>query len=1328
MIDKLVKITFPLLFVPLVLLSPCYAQNNGSITLSQQMIHVSILNRQKESTYRIFLFTSNSEHISAKREGKVFRSGDEIRLKNKGTVVIEDIPVGVNYRILQSEPHYAFEDRERIYEGIITNENENIKITFTDTETDGSIYVFPEVYTRIGNTNEMFKETAYTIEALDALPEGIELPSQPIRFRGSGPCIFPAIKFTNEVSNLRLQITPVDLKDGYIYEKERTLMTVSIGGSETFEPKISYEKNNVITDKPPEYQVLKPDPVSLYPRARKSIKGKYPHQKPFRMILEADPNYLKGMLLPDVRTLDILPESEGVFSPIHFTQTGKFQFRIREESGKIPGIGYDPSVFTETVTVGIKDNDLEITEINMKQDGLEVFNEQARFVNTYHSGDLKIRKQVMGKVSDESFEFRIRFYNESEEETSRYPCSGGSHETIGSGDTFFLKDGEELLIRSLPKDLKYCIQETGLPKGYTNKIENGYGRIKENETLTVTCLNTYKPEKTSFIPTLRKEINGDQPATEETFEFEITTSESQDTLPENTKVYINGIGQASFEPIVFEAPGTYQYRINEHKREIPGYQFDETVWSLNIEVQDIDAELSVTKAQYLSQQRSEIEAAVFTNTFTLNPTFLSLPVVKAFSGTEPVYQRDYQFYLEGDPGNPDGSEIGEQLLKYSLDQPEAQSFSPVTFRKPGSFTYTVREISQNETGMTYDQSVFTVKVEVIQEGANLRADYQILKEEEIQEELRFVNNYRVSDLAFTKKISGYSIPGQEYTFKITLNHPEREEYSYPVEYQKGEEKKSLNSGETFKLRDSENIIFKDLPQGLEYSIQELEIPLSYQPEEEIKTGKIGTVNNIVFLNTYQVEPVSVEPSVTKQIHGDYTRVSKPFRFVLEPTEIRPFDPVENEQELIITGAGTGNFSQITYTVPGVYVYSLKEINSGYKGYSYDERVYQYSVEISDTGGRLEAKESISLSGESKESIVFNNRYRPLPAEYAPTVSKEIIGSPYNNCDFVFKLSQIQRNRGAVLPENTELLISGTGTGNFEAIIFNHAGVYLFEIHEISGSVPGYEYDASVFRLEVTVTDVDGQLQVTRADYRKNDEMKEELTRSVYKEPVAFSVPQKNEVKTLKLKGTAPENWSEPVSYPVYPVHYIPRFRNVFHSGDLEIKKSVMGEGTDRSFKFKVSLTDGSNILNQSFSSKGSSGPVFKNPGYIEIHDQETVRILSIPAGTHYRVEEDLPPEYTNETINGRGVIQDKTVSRCEVINTPVEINLDSIQKKKYDLPKTGRKINLLISALGIAVSAALFFLTLHQFKYLSLGDFKEKIMILPDGFLKWIRRKNGNDT
>ncbi len=153
----------------------------------------------------------------------------------------------------------------------------------------------------------------------------------------------------------------------------------------------------------------------------------------------------------------------------------------------------------------------------------------------------------------------------------------------------------------------------------------------------------------------------------------------------------------------------------------------------------------------------------------------------------------------------------------------------------------------------------------------------------------------------------------------------------------------------------------------------------------VKQGGTDKQERAIFVNDYACSSVIVDPPVKKVISGDRPSEDSVFTFYLKADHITypmPAGSVNGVKGVNVTGAGTGDFGDITYTKAGVYTYTVYEKDGHVNGYAYDTTVYSMKVTVSEENGSLNAVREIhDQNGALASELAFTNRYS---AGAAPT--------------------------------------------------------------------------------------------------------------------------------------------------------------------------------------------------------------------------------------------------------------------------------------------------------------------------------------------------------
>jgi pilin isopeptide linkage protein len=155
-------------------------------------------------------------------------------------------------------------------------------------------------------------------------------------------------------------------------------------------------------------------------------------------------------------------------------------------------------------------------------------------------------------------------------------------------------------------------------------------------------------------------------------------------------------------------------------------------------------------------------------------------------------------------------------------------------------------------------------------------------------------------------------------------------------------------------------------------------------------------------------PVKSDPPVSKQITGETPEQASEFVFRLTADPASSSLPAgmltmpmpqgrEPLQEVTasITGEGSSEFGDITFTQPGTYVYRVTEENTGVKGYTYDESVYtvKYIVTADEAGRKLTCSRTITKDGSPADDVIFTNAYNDLDYDAEDPDTPEVPDDP-----------------------------------------------------------------------------------------------------------------------------------------------------------------------------------------------------------------------------------------------------------------------------------------------------------------------------------------------
>ncbi|MEE8810173.1 Spy0128 family protein, partial [Lactimicrobium sp.] len=222
--------------------------------------------------------------------------------------------------------------------------------------------------------------------------------------------------------------------------------------------------------------------------------------------------------------------------------------------------------------------------------------------------------------------------------------------------------------------------------------------------------------------------------------------------------------------------------------------------------------------------------------------------------------------------------------------------------------------------------------------------------------------------------------------------------------------------------------------------------------------KVGTGNNNVsFVNTYSLKKTDVVLTASKNLTG---RDLKAGEFNFEAYE---------GDELVATGTNDadGNivFSTIHDVTYGSHIYTLKEVNQGLGGMTYDDNAYEVSVKVKEQDGVLEAVLPETMP-------VFTNTYNAQDGSAVIEAVKNLTGREAVNGEFSFELLQ-DGNVVATAVNEDGRVVFGPISWTMDEV-----GTYTYTIRETAGNDGNIVYDSHEEKVTVNVSDNgDGTLQI-----------------------------------------------------------------------------------------------------------------------------------------------------------------------------------------------------------------------------------------------------------
>lgn len=574
----------------------------------------------------------------------------------------------------------------------------------------------------------------------------------------------------------------------------------------------------------------------------------------------------------------------------------------------------------------------------------------------------------------------------------------------------------------------------------------------------------------------------------------------------------------------FAKEGVYRYQVRERKGDNPGVAYDDRTWILTVTVAD---DLTTFKRHITANTTCDgvqSDAVQFTNTYQAKPVSVQFRARKTLADPDHTGVRlqagQYEFTCVEDKT---GGQVGTAKTN---DQRGDVLFDAISYTRPGTYDYTIRETPGDRGGVTYDAAKHHVRVTVTDDGeGQLLADVKYDGGTAIPE---FTNTYRAQPATdnptAVKRMSAsegnkYPLKGEDFAFTL---------------HQQSAPANVSNPDQTKRNDRNGDIRFDRLSFPLvgtyvfTMSEQDTTVPgvtkdgtvatITYVVEDVGHTGRLSVTSKTVtpstgdsdgtvtFTNRYNPKNVGYAIGGAKRIVNTDTATGRipqdgEFTFQLNAASAHDSDdnPIDagdipmpdgsRDGKLTVANKGTGfTFGRMTYTKPGAYTYHVKELAGTDKTIGYSTQEYDVTVTVTDRDGMLSA-----TADSQTNDIRFDNTYTPTPVDVTVKADKRLTGRDLNDGEFAAELKDsdgnlLQTKRFARVPRDAQSdkatdVREGEGTLEFDKLTFDRAGVYTYTVTEQDGDLGGVTYDRTVHTVTVTVTeDADSHTLTAKTEY------------------------------------------------------------------------------------------------------------------------------------------------------------------------------------------------------------------------------------------------------
>ena len=750
------------------------------------------------------------------------------------------------------------------------------------------------------------------------------------------------------------------------------------------------------------------------------------------------------------------------FGRAEFSKEGEYTFTVTEKDGGKAGMTYDTEAKTFKVKVFKKNGVMSTVQEN-----------KPTFKNTYEAsgeytpaGSKTLLNENGNKLSVKDNQFKFSVYyagHEDGEPVITGTTTAGKDAAIQFGKlSYTISDLEKLVAKGYADkkvledgaeySINYAVTEN-TPKNsalqpntqvQTFRVvvtDNGSGNLAAKSAYgqKIAFENLYKSDKATVNFEGQKVLEGRKLKADE-FSFKFTSDEANAPMPEQTEVQNKADGSVNFGAITYgkndlgdATEKTFTYKVKEYGNR-PGVSND--------------TETKIVKVTVKDDGKGHITAETNPNTaplFTFNNTYSTTSRESSVTGQVSIKNAlagrgmedgEFHFVLKDENGKTVGNAVNDKAGNIIFDK--------LTFKKVGTYNYTVEEVAENDRHITYDATPYTISAIVTD---NLDGTLKVTWKSGTGAIL-FKNTYTPDSTDATpsveKKIAGGN-PAKDSTFHFTLTGkdnapmPEGSKDGRKTVKITGEGKADFGKINFTRVGTYTYKVAEENGNESSYNYDSTEYTLTYKvtdvrgtlkAEQSITAGG-KSADAMVFTNKYA--PASMEGDAaitgTKELVGRSMLKDEKFEFVLKAGDaetqkaLDEKDIVLDDTNASLSGMKDGekatfSFGRAEFSKEGEYTFIVTEKDGGKAGMTYDDNEKVLKVKVVKKNGVMTAVQ--------EETPAFRNTYEAA-GEYTPEGTKTLLSEKKNKLTIKageFKFSVYYAGHEDQKPVTTGVTTSG----------------------------------------------------------------------------------------------------------------------------------------------------------------------------------------------------------------------------------------------------------------------------------------------------------------
>lgn len=606
------------------------------------------------------------------------------------------------------------------------------------------------------------------------------------------------------------------------------------------------------------------------------------------------------------------------------------------------------------------------------------------------------------------------------------------------------------------------VEKSGDDKRETLEVKNG--------KVNLATFNNSYAAKGSVTLAAKKQFTG---GTLENQQFSFQVKDGDKVVAEEKN---DANGDITFPAIDYTEAGEHDYAIKEVEGTDPTIVYDGKTVKVHVSVTDNKNGTLSAAATY----DGEKAVPTFTNSKpTADATIEATKILKGKDLTAGAFT--FGLY-QGDTTTVDPI----QTVQNDKDGKIKLILTGLTI---GEYDYTLKEVADSDSTITYDSTAVKVHVSVKADGDKAKATVTY---DDKNDAPTFTNKYQPAEtLATLTAKKSYvksdntqaTLKGGEFTFDLyegdltaeqlkgkqpiqtakngedgtvtfpAINYTKAGEYKYTIVEQKG---------------DLSHVVYDD---AVHHAVVKV-VDNAGQLEASV-TYDDGKTVAPTFTNTYTAKG-SVELTATKivAVAPGFTHDTKlkggEYTFELKDADGKVLGTTTNKADGTVRFTRKFTLSNLGGAASKDFTYTIAEKPGTEPGMVYDTHALIYKVTVADDGtGSLTATPQVT-SGDK----TFTNTYHPKETSVTLKATKRFTGGELAGGDFTFQLLDKDGNVIQTVQNDKD------GKVAFQAISYDTPGDHDYTIKEVAGNDPTVVYDTKDVKVHIKVSDEKGELKAT----------------------------------------------------------------------------------------------------------------------------------------------------------------------------------------------------------------------------------------------------------